>query len=329
MSEIVYRSFQPDTDIEAVVELGNLCGKADGHEQVVTVEDIQHQLAAPFIDPERDILVAVTVDGPAKDHIVGLCNTILLPDGGKAFGGGNVHPDYRRQGIGQHMVQVLDARLRARAEAEFPPEQPVYIQRAARDTITGAIKLFESEGYEEIRQFYTMRIEFNGPIPPPEFPDGIELRPFDRERHGRAVYEADQEAFRDHWSPVALSFEDWQHMIFNTQHFDPGLWFIAWDGDQVAGSSLCRPFGEGDPDLGWVGELSVRRPWRRRGLGLALLRHSFHVFQQKGFTRAGLGVDASSKTNAVALYERAGMFVYKRSLAYRKVLHGDPALIED
>ncbi len=59
--------------------------------------------------------------------------------------------------------------------------------------------------------------------------------------------------------------------------------------------------------MGWVGSLSVRRPWRRRGLGLALLLHSFHALQERGKARVGLGVDAQNLTGATRLYEKAGM----------------------
>ena len=65
--------------------------------------------------------------------------------------------------------------------------------------------------------------------------------------------------------------------------------------------------------MGWVGVLAVRRPWRRRGLGEALLRESFALFAERGKRAAGLGVDAENTTGAVALYERVGMHVVRRS----------------
>jgi ribosomal protein S18 acetylase RimI-like enzyme len=51
----------------------------------------------------------------------------------------------------------------------------------------------------------------------------------------------------------------------------------------------------------------VRRPWRKRGLGLALLNHSFGEFYRRGYRRVGLGVDAQNLTGALRLYEKAGM----------------------
>jgi len=75
--------------------------------------------------------------------------------------------------------------------------------------------------------------------------------------------------------------------------------------------------------------LGVRKPYRKRGLGYSLLKQSFKLFQERGYTRAGLGVDASNPTGAVALYERVGLSVYVQFVNYRKMLRGDEAQIRD
>jgi ribosomal protein S18 acetylase RimI-like enzyme len=69
---------------------------------------------------------------------------------------------------------------------------------------------------------------------------------------------------------------------------------------------------------GWLRSVFVRRPWRRRGLGLAIVLRSLQVLRERGMTSAGLGVDADNPTGAVRVYERAGFEVELRSTAYRK-----------
>jgi mycothiol synthase len=69
---------------------------------------------------------------------------------------------------------------------------------------------------------------------------------------------------------------------------------------------------------GWIGAIGVLRPWRQRGLGLALLRHAFGEFYRRGQPRAGLGVDAQNPTGATRLYERAGMHVAYEAVAFKK-----------
>jgi mycothiol synthase len=67
-----------------------------------------------------------------------------------------------------------------------------------------------------------------------------------------------------------------------------------------------------------VNELGVRRAWRKRGLGSALLKHAFVAFHADGKKRAGLGVDASSLTGALKLYEGAGMRIQRQFNMYEK-----------
>ncbi len=62
--------------------------------------------------------------------------------------------------------------------------------------------------------------------------------------------------------------------------------------------------------------MGVLREWRKHGLGLALLRHSFDEFYRRGAKSAGLGVDAENLTGATRLYEIAGMRVWRVNCTY-------------
>jgi mycothiol synthase len=134
------------------------------------------------------------------------------------------------------------------------------------------------------------------------------------------VYEADMEAFSDHWDFHVEPFAVWCERTVERDDFDPSLWLIAWDGDEVAGFSLNSWHSSGDPTYGWIHVLGVRRRWRRRGLGSALLRASFREFGRRGGTRVGLAVDAENLAGAVALYERVGMRMDRRYDVYEKCL---------
>jgi ribosomal protein S18 acetylase RimI-like enzyme len=69
-----------------------------------------------------------------------------------------------------------------------------------------------------------------------------------------------------------------------------------------------------------VGALGVRRPWRGRGLGRALLLRTFAEFRRRGVTRVTLGVDAENPTGATRLYESVGMDVELEAVVYEKTL---------
>ena len=131
------------------------------------------------------------------------------------------------------------------------------------------------------------------------------------------------DAFADHWDhqpPTPAGREQWRRLMLENPRFDPDLWFLAAADGELAAVPLCGWHWSGDPAFGWVHTLGVRRPWRRRGLALALLHHSFREFAVRGATRVGLGVDAENTTGAVRLYERAGMRVARRNDAWEKAL---------
>jgi mycothiol synthase len=180
------------------------------------------------------------------------------------------------------------------------------------------VREVEGRGFTLIRHFFTMDMDLADRPPEPEWPEGIAVREF-RAGEERAVYEANNEAFADHWDFVPLSFEDWSEFTaLGSPEFDPGLWFLAMDGGEIAGFCLCR--SERRPGIGHVHILGVRPRWRRRGLGRALLLHAFHELRARGRAGADLGVDAENTTGAVRLYEHAGMHVVRRMDTFEKAL---------
>ena len=162
----------------------------------------------------------------------------------------------------------------------------------------------------------------DSPPPAPRWADDLVLKPFDAKSDLEAVYRAIDDSFKDHFGyveePFDVGFPRFVHYMTKTENYDPALWFILWDGDEVAGINICRPRSFEDDNMGWVAELGVRRAWRKRGLGLALLQHSFGEFYKRGVRKIGLGVDAGSLTGALRLYEKAGMSVFSQFDKYEK-----------
>jgi predicted N-acetyltransferase YhbS len=169
-----------------------------------------------------------------------------------------------------------------------------------------------------------MVIDLDQEIPDPQWPKDIKVQTFKEYSDLRAIFAAITDAFKDHWGYVESDqeerFKRWQHFIENSDDFDPELWFIAMDGDEIAGVAICLPRMGENSDMAVVETLGVRRPWRRRGLALALLQQSFISFKGVNKKQAGLGVDADSLTGATRLYEKAGMHVAQEVATYEKVL---------
>ena len=166
-------------------------------------------------------------------------------------------------------------------------------------------ELTSARGYRYFRSSYTMEIALDSSSPV-TVPEGLELRAYRDENEAvlRAVL---NEAFAadPFWHKVNPS--NFREFYLGARGYDPALWLLAWDGEELAGFSLNYPERIGDLALGWVGTLGVRAPWRRRGLGGALLQSAFNALYDRGLRRVGLGVDAENVTGALRIYEGAGM----------------------
>ena len=218
------------------------------------------------------------------------------------------HPDHPDSGAA--LLDHFEARARELGRTA------VRVIVAERDAATR--ELAESRGYAPIRYAFRMIIEL-GDESRAVFPDGITVRPM-RPGEEHDVYLATNDAFADHWGFHPSSFESWREWNLGRDGSRPDLWWLALDGDEIAGVCLNRFADDGDPEHGYVHVLGVRRPWRRRGLGEALLRHSFRDFGERGCRRVSLDVDGENTTGAVRLYERVGMHAERRSDTYEKRL---------
>jgi ribosomal protein S18 acetylase RimI-like enzyme len=173
-------------------------------------------------------------------------------------------------------------------------------------------------GYSHWHSSFRMETELDEPAAP-ELPAGIEAGPY-RDQDAETLRHALNEAFALDPTWNALTPELFRSWYLESRGFEPALWSLAWDGDRLAGFSLAYRGRGSDETLGWIGTLGVREPWRRRGLGEALLRTSFRQLWERRFHRAGLGVDARNVTGALRLYERAGMRQIHRSNGWSKRL---------
>ena len=166
-----------------------------------------------------------------------------------------------------------------------------------------------------------MRIELQAPPPAPAWPDGLRVVAFEPQRDARAFHAAHQEAFADHWGHTPRDLESWSKPHLASERFDPTLWCVVRAGDEIVAGTICTGDTYGG---GFVSALFTRRPWRRQGVGAALLADAFGRFWARGEPSIGLSVDAASATGAFRLYERAGMAPALGWVMYEKAL-GDAA----
>jgi mycothiol synthase len=280
--------------------------------------EFKHEWETPGLDLSADARVAVTPAGTIIGyvHLIGLDPYVTL----SVFL--NLYPDYQRAEVAQPLLAWAESRA-GQFVALAPAEARIALHAEYSSKDLFLQSLFEGAGYHVIRHAQDMKIHFTDAPPEPIFPPNITLKTFDRETHMRPLFKAAREAFRDHFgfipTPDEEAFARFVHRT-ETADFDPNIWFIAMDGDEVAGMSLCRSSMPEDQNLAWVETLAVRRPWRRQGLALALLHHTFSEFYRRGKSSVALGVDSQSLTGATRLYEKAGMHMYQQFDILEKVL---------
>jgi len=268
-------------------------------------EEVEIWLGTPSLDAEHDVRVAV-VDG----RIVGYAEASDISGEGRIVIG-----DFRADPAHAHASIALlgFVETRARERIRDGGKLKIWVPEKARANRA----LLESREFAFHHYSLRMAIELDDEPPPPAWPDGISVRTYGGEKDDRAVWEVEQETFFDQRDWEHEAFEDWRHWA-QRDPFEPRLWFLAEAGEELVGICLCRSEWGGDPDFGWVGVIGVRRPWRRKGLGAALMQHAFRELRSRGKRRVGLGVDSGNPTGAVRLYERVGMQVERRIAWYEK-----------
>lgn len=298
-------------DVDAVAKLTHDVAVMEGDAMfVMTAEELASAWKEDGFNVERDVFVVETRDG----RVVGSEEFYNENEHYKLKADGCVHPEFRGLGIGSSLLEKMAER--AQAEMELAePDARVSIQSLMNNKDEAGHALLRTNGYSPVRFYWRMEIKLQEATAPMTFPAGIELRPFVKDEHAIAVWQADNEVFRDHWGSHDRTYEEWSEK-FSNPNFDPTLWMIAWDGNELAGFSQNR-LRQG---IGWIGTIGVRRPWRKKGLGLALLHHSFGEFYKRGTTTIGLGVDSTNLTGATELYQRAGMYVAAEFALYEKEL---------
>ncbi len=300
------------TDTNAVAKLTHDVAEMEGDSLfVLTAEELANEWENEGFNVERDVFVVETRDG----RLVGSEEFYNESGHYKLKADGCVHPEFRGLGIGSSLLEKIAERAQAEMKLAAPDVR-VFIQSLINNKDEAGHNLLKNNGYSLVRYFWRMEIKLQTVPSAINFPTGIELRPFIKDEHGVAVWQADDEAFHDHWGSHDRTFQEWSHAKFGNLNFDPTLWMVAWDGNEVAGFSQNR-FRKG---IGWIGTVAVRRPWRGKGLGIALMHHTFGEFYKRGTTIIGLGVDSANLTGATRLYERAGMYVAGEFSLYEKEL---------
>lgn len=215
-------------------------------------------------------------------------------------------------GLEDDLVELCIQRAAEKAAGHNYPAGPFMIGYATA-THERLQKMFERAGFVRHAYHYRMQIELAAQVEPVSWPGGYTLQTY-RPEDEQELYTLIQRAFN--WQGhVDAPIDQWRNLVFRGGRFDPECFILVRDGGELVGAALAYD----EDGSGWIRQLAVRKDQQGKGLGGMLLRHMFHLFQQRGAASVALGV-AGVNENAVNFYERNGMQKRREFIEYRRKL---------
>jgi mycothiol synthase len=302
------------------------CGEPRRHDTRLEME-----LRDPRLDLARDVWVVVPPEASGSEasgsEVSGSSSSLAAvaivwsPHAtGEIPSDQYVHPDHRGRGLCTVLLDAVEERA-AELAGTLAPGVSGTLMTWCEPSSDECFPALKARGFVRTREYFEMRIDLDEgaasdaptaalPAAPtrPRWPEGITARLLRVGRDEPAIHIADTEAFAEHHMVEPRTYTEWRLRHIDRPDFDPGLWIVAWDADEIAGYVSAFVADDG----GLVDDLAVRRAWRRRGVGLALLQEEFRALATRGVTVVRLFVDAQNVTGAARLYERAGMRIARR-----------------
>jgi mycothiol synthase len=230
-----------------------------------------------------------------------------------------VHPAWAGRGLGSFLLDRADRR--ARAAAAEHGASTVALRTAVLDGDEAARGFFARRGFVPVRYLLELQMDLHAAPPAAVWPAGVTLRTYEPGDDDAVLWRAHTAAFEDVPTHLPLTEDELlDSRLRRDPRADPSLVLLAEADGDVVGFAICRAGTEVAAEDGWVRDLGVVPAWRRRGIGMALLRATFAAFRARGLTGVALEVDDVSLEGAVALYRRAGMRVTRRTDVVERVV---------
>ena len=312
-----FRPFRGAPDYPHFARIITESSKGEGNARVETAEGLaSYYDHLDRCDPDRDLLVAEADGQPVAYSRVWWDQE---PDGPRIYRQVCfLDPEFGGRGIGSRLFAWNESRLHEIA-AEHNVTDKLF-EVWANDGNVAATSLARGAGYEPITYAAEMVRPSVDDLPEHPLPEGLEIRPVTEDQL-RAIWEADIEAFRDHWGFVEPTEESYTRFLEHPFN-DLTLWKIAWDDEGVAGQvkSFINPAEneEHGRERGWTEAISTSRRWRRRGVAKALIVESIRELAKRGMTEVALGVHTENPNGAFDLYSGLGYEVVATWTTYRK-----------
>jgi len=313
---LTFRHFSGEEDHKIRYDLAIATKEVNGINWHITLEDIVNDEKWTANYDIHEQLVYVDLAGKAIGYFgyswdTEQDGTVLF------FPFGTLLPDFWGRGIASLMLQYAEEKCREMA-AKMPAEVEKRYRVWKKKKAVEYINFLQANGYQIERYFNGMQRPINLPLDEHPLPPGLEIRPVEPD-HYRKIWDANWEAFKDHWGYTPPTEEMYQ-VSLTDRIFQPHLWKVAWEGDEVCG--VVHNFYDEEENkmynrnIGFTEEISVRRQWRGKGVAKALIAESIRMFREMGVDYTWLTVDSQNTSGAHRLYESMGYSIMEEEASY-------------
>jgi len=299
-------------DAEAVAALKRSIDVTRYGESETTAGHVRDEWSLPGLSLRDDVWIVADADGSVVAY--GLCWTEAP---GEVAAEQLVDPAHRGRGLNGLLLGLCEVRATELVHAAGAAAEAT-LGVWAHESDARRLRLLERRGYRRERAFLRLERDLDDSLETPVWPAGIRVATFRPGVDDAAVHTAHEDAFADHYGPAETDLEEWLQSRFAREGPDLGLWLVAWDGGEVVGGIEATE----TPSGAYMGELFVRRQWRGRGIGKALMLEECAELRRRGMRNAFFGVDAANDTGALHLHESIGFrssrgttLLYERRIA--------------
>lgn len=281
-----------DDDGSALLDLFHRAEKTELGRPYTTAADIERLLRTPGLDlPTR--------------------STAVIDGSGRLDGFAALHPAPNQSAL--------------RAQLVVGPERPTETATVLLDLLATWSDADRAEGIDEVNVYQlpnalagpalaahgwrivhsNTRLVIDLAAPPVPFtpnPRG-RVRVAADEEQRRVAHAVLEDAVARDWNHQRKDFAEFMAAQQARPGYDPELWFIAELDDRPAGALIARD-PAGRP---WVAWLGVAEFARGNGLAKHLLLTAFDTFRARGRSTVGVDTDTHNATDAVRVYQKAGM----------------------
>lgn len=296
-----------DRDAAAIADVVQALDVVDFGEPDFSEDDLRDDWLRPRFARDRDAWV---LSGPTG-RVIGYAYAWEAQPNREIEGDAYVLPEYSGRGLGSQLLDLIESRAR-----DICAGRRLTLGVFASEANREKRNLLQRRGFAVTRSVLRMRIDLSqSKEAAPPVPEGILIRSFapSDEHAVRSVWLS---AFADHGRFSPRHMEEWIQSRFDHPAFDPTLWRVAIEGEEMVGAILVFDVGQ----TGYLSTLGIRSEARGRGIGPALLAAAFGALRDRGQMRVVVSLDADSEPGLLTLYEAAGMRLHERHDCFSKTL---------